>query len=121
MSNSNAHHYRFGDLTTETPIPGIKRRRVIGERAMVSEVYVEKGYEVPWHHHPNEQMALVLEDRLQFDVAIKSGETQRYILEAGDILHLPGNLGHGGVALENCRIIDIFSPPSETAGIDPAK
>lgn len=118
MSEIEAGHYRLGDMEAETPMPGILRRRIIGEKAMVSDVRIEKGCEVPWHQHPNEQIAIVLEGRLQFDVATPDGGTRRYILEPGDVLHLPGHVGHGGVALEDCRAIDIFSPPSEATGID---
>lgn len=118
MSESEARHYRLGDMAAEAPMPGIIRRRIIGEKAMVSDVRVGKGCEVPWHQHPNKQFAIVLEGRLQFDVATPVGGTRRYILEAGDVLHLPGHMGHGGVALEDCRAIDIFSPPSEAMGID---
>jgi quercetin dioxygenase-like cupin family protein len=118
MAELEARYYRLGEMAAEAPMPGIMRRRIIGEKAMVSDVRIAKGCEVPWHQHPNEQIALVLEGRLQFDVATPDGGTRRYILEAGDALHLPGHVGHGGMALEDCRAIDIFSPPTEATGID---
>ncbi|MGK0264015.1 MAG: quercetin dioxygenase-like cupin family protein, partial [Planctomycetota bacterium] len=40
------------------------------------------------------------------------------ILAAGDVLHLPGFAPHGAEALETTVLLDIFSPPSESTGID---
>ena len=34
------------------------------------------------------------------------------------VLHLPGHSPHGAEALETAVVLDIFSPPSETTGID---
>lgn len=99
-------------------MPAVKRRRIIGERVMVSEVEVEKGCEVPWHQHENEQIAVLISGRLQFDVATAGGGRRGIIMQPGDVLHLPGNVGHGGTALEDCRVLDIFNPPSEQTGID---
>jgi hypothetical protein len=55
MPQREARHYRLGDMAADSPMPGILRRRIIGQEAMVSDVRIEKGCEVPWHQHPNEQ------------------------------------------------------------------
>jgi hypothetical protein len=34
------------------------------------------------------------------------------------VLQLPGGVPHSAYAIERCEILDIFSPPSETTGID---
>ena len=115
---AEARLYTLSNMPQDEPMAGIARRRVMGEKAMVSEVQVEKGCEIPWHEHPNEQFVILLEGRLQFDVAKPDGGRERHVMAPGDMLHLPGDVAHGGVALENCRVLDIFSPPTEHAGID---
>ncbi|MEZ5825474.1 MAG: cupin domain-containing protein [Geminicoccaceae bacterium] len=118
---TEAKLYTLAKMAQDEPMAGIARRRIMGAEAMVSEVLVEKGCEVPWHEHPNEQFVILLNGRLQFDVAAPDGGRTRHVLEPGDILHLPGHVAHGGTALEDCRVFDIFSPPTENAGIDRPK
>ena len=110
--------YRLAELPQDRPMAGIGRRRIIGERVMVSEIEIDKGCKVPPHAHANEQLVVLLQGRLQFDVGTSDGGSRRVLLEAGDVLLLPAHVRHGGEAIEDCRVLDIFSPPSATTGID---
>ena len=97
----------------------LQRRRVIGERVMLSQVTLDKGCLVPSHAHPNEQFACVLSGRLRFQIG--GGESsvgEELILVGGEVLHFPPNVPHGAEALEDTVVLDVFSPPSETTGID---
>ncbi len=112
-----AFRYRWDDLEKDFPMDLIERRRIIGEKFMVSDVFLHKGFKVPTHKHDNEQMAIVLSGRVRFGVG--EGENAREeILEGGEVLHLPANVAHSAEALEDTRIFDIFSPVSEATGID---
>jgi len=95
------------------------RRRVIGEQAMISLVILEKGCDVPSHAHPNEQFAHMVRGRCRFGLG-EPGSSDYYEVEltAGEILHLPGGVPHSAFAIEECEIMDILAPPSETTGID---
>ncbi len=46
----------------------VRRRRVMGEKAMVARVVLDKGFEVPTHAHENEQIAVVLEGKIRFGI-----------------------------------------------------
>lgn len=96
-------------------MPLIDRRRIIGEKMMISEVVLHPGFEVPTHQHENEQHVVMLEGRAEFDVG---DPPETITLEAGQVLELPGNVPHSCRALERCRILDLFSPVSATTGVD---
>ncbi len=100
-------------------MPLISRRRVLGERMMISEVVLEAGCVVPSHQHDNEQMAYVISGRLRFGLGQEGTDDHRTLeVGTGELLHLPSGLPHSAEALLTTRVIDLFSPPSETTGID---
>lgn len=97
----------------------LARRRVIGEKMMISEVRLEAGCRVPTHSHENEQLAWVVEGRMRFGIGEEdASERTEMIVEAGAVLHLPSNLPHSAEAIEDSLVIDLFAPPSEGTGID---
>ena len=113
MAHAHTLH-TWAALPTDQPMPLIDRRRIIGDRMMISEVVLHPGFEVPSHSHENEQMVVMLEGRAEFTI----GDGQKVIVEAGQVLELPSNLPHACKALERCRILDMFSPVSEKTGVD---
>ncbi len=111
--------YRWSDLPTDRPMPRLERRRIMGERMMISQVLLEKGCMVPSHAHENEQFACVVWGRIRFDLGVEgSPEHQQMVLTGGEVLHLPSNVPHSAEALDETLILDLFSPPSEKTGID---
>lgn len=111
--------YRWDDLEHDVPMPLISRKRVIGKQAMVSQVFLQKGCFVPTHEHENEQFAHIVSGKLRFGIGADDSDHRReLIVEAGEILHLPSFVPHSAEALEDTLVLDIFSPPSETTGID---
>ncbi|MCW5776313.1 MAG: cupin domain-containing protein [Phycisphaeraceae bacterium] len=107
----------MSDLEQDHPLPLIARRRVIGERMMISEVVLSPGFEVPVHHHGNEQIVVMLRGLAEFDL-IEDGVLRTVVVRAGQTLVLPSNVPHGCRALEECVILDLFSPVSEKTGVD---
>ncbi len=119
MPQARATRYRLDDLPQDSPAPQVRRRRIMGDKAMIRELVIEKGGSAPIHHHDNEQIIMLLSGRLRVTVGDAEGGGEReVVLEGGDVMVLPSNVPHGAEALEDCRVIDIFSPPSETTGID---
>lgn len=97
----------------------LERRRVIGERAMVSQVHLKKGCFIPTHTHFNEQFACILSGRLRFILGEETDKSREEMtLSAGELLHIPSNAPHAAEAMEDTVVLDIFSPPSEKTGID---
>ena len=101
--------HRWDDVTREQVTPALSRQLVTGERMMLARVFLEEGCVVPRHAHENEQLTWIVEGALHF----KLGEDGRreVIVRAGEVLHIPSNLPHEAVALEDTVDVDIFSPP----------
>ncbi|MCC6676050.1 MAG: cupin domain-containing protein [Phycisphaerales bacterium] len=97
----------------------LERRRIIGEKAMLSRVLLKKGCDVPTHSHENEQFACILSGRLRFGIGAEGSPQRReVVVSAGEVLHLPSNVPHSAYAEEETLVLDIFSPPSAATGID---
>ncbi len=111
--------YRWDSLEPDRPMDLLERKRIIGERAMISHVFLRRGCRVPSHAHANEQFACTLSGRLRLGVGEEGTPGWReVIVGAGEVLHLPGGVAHSAEALEDTLVLDIFSPPSATTGID---
>ncbi len=109
----------FADLPTDSPMPLIDRQRIIADKMMISRVLLHKGFRVERHAHENEQIAVVLSGRVNFLLGEAGTESEHTkTLTAGQAIVLPPNVPHGAEALEDTLILDLFSPPSETTGID---
>lgn len=115
---NQAISYRWNDLKIDTPMPLLSRRRVIGQKMMISEITLHKGCEVPLHSHENEQFSCVLTGWLRFVTQSADGKTTHIDVRGGEVLHLPSHVPHGVVAMEETVVLDLFSPPSATTGID---
>ena len=75
---------------------------------MVVELTLAKGAIVGTHSHPHEQMTHVVSGRLEFDV-----QGKKRVLGQDEVAHLPPNVPHGAVALEDSVTLEVFSPPRE--------
>jgi unsaturated pyranuronate lyase len=114
-----ATQYRWDDLATDRPMAKLERRRILGEKMMISHVVLEKGCSVPTHAHENEQFACVMSGRVRFGIGAEGSPARRDVVVAGgEVLHLPSNVPHSAEALEKSVVLDLFSPPSATTGID---
>lgn len=111
--------HRWSELAKDCPMSLLERRRIIGEKAMLSQVLLKKGCDVPTHEHENEQFACIISGRLRFGIGAEGSPQRReVVVNAGEVLHLPGNVPHSAYAEEETLVLDIFSPPSATTGID---
>ena len=101
-------HFAWNAIPKEVLSPMIARKIISGERAMVAQVFIAKGGVVPLHHHESEQITYILEGALEFEL-----EGRRVVVHAGEVLHIPSNVPHAAVALEDTLDLDIFSPIRE--------
>lgn len=119
VTQSDPLVHRWTDLPSDQPMDLITRRRVVGKNMMLSHVTLEKGFCVETHDHANEQLAIVLSGKIRFGLGEPgSDEYREVVLEGGEVMELPSNLPHRAEALETTVIIDAFSPPSESTGVD---
>ncbi len=94
------------DTLQKEPLNSKIWRKVIhGEKMTVAQFGFAKDATVPIHQHENEQMAYVVEGAIKFTV-----DGKEVIVRKGEILHVPANVPHGAVALEDAIDIEIFSP-----------
>lgn len=69
---------------------------------------VEAGHTMPEHSHPHEQAAHVLMGEFELTVA---GETKT--LKPGIVAFIPPHVKHGGKAVTDCQLLDVFHPERE--------
>jgi quercetin dioxygenase-like cupin family protein len=101
---------RFLEVAGISPIeiiPGLEFRPVLGERVLVNFVHFEPNTEAPMHTHEEEQVVVILEGKIEFDVA---GEVRT--LGPGEVIHLHPHVPHAARTHESsCDEMDIFAPP----------
>ena len=99
--------FKWADVELETMSDVISRKVISGEKAMVAQVFLKKDAVVPEHHHESEQITYILEGALKFEL-----EGREVVVRKGEVLHIPSNVPHRAVALEDTLDLDIFSPPT---------
>lgn len=119
MNTREASVHCWETLASDSPMALLERRRIIGEKMMISRVRLHKGCDVPTHAHENEQFACILSGRLRFGIGAEGSPQRReVVVSAGEVLHLPSNVPHSAYAEEETLVLDLFSPPSAGTGID---
>lgn len=103
-----ADRYEVASLEPRELVPGHHGHFLHTEHTTQVYWVIEEGALLPEHDHPAEQTAHVLEGTYELTV---DGET--YLLNAGDVLAIPGGAVHSGKAHTACRILDVFSPVRE--------
>ncbi|HET9320157.1 MAG TPA: cupin domain-containing protein [Bryobacteraceae bacterium] len=97
--------FSWEQVNTEVMNANIRRKVITGERAMVAQVFIAKGGVVPTHQHESEQLTYIMEGALEFEL-----EGRTVVVRKGEVLHIPSNVPHRAVALEDTLDLDIFSP-----------
>ncbi|MEE9598356.1 MAG: cupin domain-containing protein [Acidiferrobacterales bacterium] len=88
---------------------GVQRRCLVwSDDTMIAEWSIDKGLEMLWHSHPDEQVGYVVKGRIELII----GEEKK-VLEAGGAYYVPPNVPHGGRVLESSVTIDVYSPVRE--------
>lgn len=87
---------------------GIRGQYVHGKNLTTGWVTIEKGSKLGLHHHPHEQMTIMLRGKME----MKIGD-ENVILEEGMIQVIPSNVPHSAIAHEDCILIDVFNPVRE--------
>ncbi len=93
--------------TSTQMIEGVTRKTLLyNDEILMVEFTIQKGAHLPLHQHINTQCSYIKEGCLIF--FDEDGRESR--LQSGDArLFLPGE-PHGAKALENSKIIDVFTP-----------
>lgn len=89
-------------------IDGYLARFIHTDNMTFSYVDVEKGKTLPEHAHHNEQVSIILEG--EFELTLE-GTPIRF--GPGEVIVIPANAKHSGLAVTDCRILDVFYPARE--------
>jgi quercetin dioxygenase-like cupin family protein len=98
-------HSKWEAVPMETMSDVISRRVFTGEKAMVAQVFLKKDAVVPLHHHESEQITYILKGALKFEL-----QESEVVVHEGEVLHIPSNVPHRAIALEDTLDLDVFSP-----------
>lgn len=96
------------NIAAKELLPGYKVRFVHSDRMTLAFWDVKAGSILPEHSHEHEQVANVLEGEYELTIA---GEKKR--LKPGDIAVIPSNVVHSGIAITDCKLMDVFAPVRE--------
>jgi quercetin dioxygenase-like cupin family protein len=104
---------RYVSVDAITPVeflPGLGFRPVLGQRAMTNFVSFAPGAEAPRHVHEEEQIVIILEGELQFDL---DGDVRTML--KGDVAVIPAWVPHGAWTTDSdCLEVDVFCPPRQS-------
>ena len=95
----------WDDVPVEPMSDLISRKMVVGEKAMIAQIFLKKGAVVPLHQHDAEQITYILEGALKFEL-----EGKEVVVHKGEVLHIPSNVPHRAVAVDDTVDLDVFSP-----------
>jgi quercetin dioxygenase-like cupin family protein len=91
-------------------VPGLTFRPVLGQRAMTNFVHFEPGAEAPRHVHEEEQIVIILDGEMTFDL---DGDVR--VMRKGDVAVIPAWVPHGAWTTDtSCLEVDVFSPPRKS-------
>jgi len=101
-------HFKWDEIPAERVNDHFVRKLAWDGKMMVARTEVEKGYVVPAHSHPNEQITWVMSGTWRFTL---EGKT----LDVGpnEMISIPSNVVHSAEAVETVVAYDIFTPVRE--------
>ena len=90
-------------------LPGINARTFWGENMLAAVVDLDANVHLPLHSHPHEQLGIVIEGQIEFNVA---GEVK--VLQPGEVYVIPGDVEHEARTFDDpVKVLDVFSPVRE--------
>jgi quercetin dioxygenase-like cupin family protein len=98
----------FADIKVKEIAPGYFSKLIHTDTNTINFIEVAAGRPVPHHKHIHQQCTFVLEGKFELTV---NGEPQ--VLDPGMYALIPSEAYHSGVAVTDCKLLDIFSPVRE--------
>ena len=87
-------------------LEGVQLQTLVhGEKTLMGRFKLTKGAKIPTHKHPHEQTGMMISGKMLLVV-----EGEKIEVEAGDSWCIPGDSEHSVVTLEDCVVVEVFSP-----------
>jgi quercetin dioxygenase-like cupin family protein len=87
-------------------IDGVTMRPLAWEKnTLLCEFNLQKGYQIPAHHHPYEQTGYLISGKMNFRI-----DKTWQLAEPGDSWSIPESVEHEVEILENSVVFELFSP-----------
>jgi quercetin dioxygenase-like cupin family protein len=96
------------DIEERELVPGFRARMVHTDSMTLAYWEVDAGAALTKHTHTHEQVVNVIQGVFELTVG---DETRR--IRPGDVVTIASNVAHAGIAVTDCRILDIFHPVRE--------
>jgi quercetin dioxygenase-like cupin family protein len=100
--------FNLSEITEKEIIPGYFVKLIHSDRMTIANFRIISGSEAPLHSHPHEQICNVLEGNFELTV---DGKIHK--MSPGSVVVIPPHIPHSGMAITDCKVMDIFSPPRE--------
>jgi quercetin dioxygenase-like cupin family protein len=101
-------HINWDQVPAERVNDQFVRKLAWDGKVMIGRTDVEKGYVVPLHSHPNEQVTWVMSGKWRFHLEGKTVD-----VGPNEMIFIPANVEHTAEAVETLVAYDIFTPPRE--------
>ncbi|MFT9497715.1 cupin domain-containing protein [Anaerosolibacter sp.] len=100
--------YTLNERMKTVDLGGGVTRKVLSysENLMSCEMTFTKGAVGALHSHPHEQIGYVISGAFE----LEEENAGKQIIKAGDSYYIAPNVMHGVVALEDSKLLDIFTP-----------
>lgn len=102
------YFHSLKDTKPKEIIPGFFAKFVHTENVSFVFWEAKAGSAFPEHSHIHEQIATIQQGQFQLTI---NGETK--MLEEGIVAVIPSNAKHSGIAITDCKLMDIFYPVRE--------
>ena len=99
---------KLKEIKEKEIIPGFKGKFIHGEKMTLAFWNVKKGSKIPLHNHIHEQTLFVKKGVFELEI-----DNEKIIIEENEVILIPSNIMHAGIAITDCELIDIFSPSRE--------
>ncbi len=100
------HH--LSNITAKEMFPGYTGKFIHTGTSTIAFWDITANSPIPEHSHIHEQVMHLVEGIFELTV---DGQTEQ--LTAGAVVTIPSNIKHGGKAISNCKVIDVFMPERE--------
>lgn len=101
--------YKKENTGYKTPLDGVHYKTLAyGKNTSIHEFHLDKGSTVPMHSHPHEQTGYLVSGKMNFKFKDRTVPA-----ESGDSWSIPGGEEHGVEVIDDCIVIEVFSPVRE--------